>query len=107
MADLLKDDCEILLNDSYGNEFGDDAYKNLKKAGWTKGDNVVFAKLTYSYLGEDGNTLSSTINITNKDDLKNQYIYKKLRRFRHLDAYAEVKDFIDIDSPYFSFDKFM
>lgn len=106
VADLLKDDCEILLNDSYGNEFGDNAYKNLKKAGWTKGDNVIFAKLTYNYLGESGE-ISSTINITNKGDLKNQYIYKELRRLKHLDAYAEVRDFIDIDSPYFSFDKFM
>lgn len=107
VADLLKDDCEILLHDKYCNAFDDDSYKQIKKEGWSKGDNVVFGRITYNYMDNSGNTQTKTINITNKQDLRNNFIYRELNRLKGFPEYESVKDYININSPEFSFEKFI
>lgn len=104
VGDLLKDDAEILRFDAYGNEFTGAGFKALKD--WKRGENIVFANIEYTVITDNGQE-NKILPITSKWDLKNSFIYKQIRRYKGLPQYAEVKDFVNIDSPLFDFGKFM
>lgn len=108
LNDLMKDNCEVRMYDNLYNEYKDNAFTRFKKSGWTRGENVIFGKISYKYY-EKGSSepITRTISITDKDSLRSEYIYKQLRRASSFPNYAEVRDFIDIDKPTFRFDKFL
>lgn len=112
VGDLLKDNCEIRLNDNLFNEFKDGAFKRFRKNKWTDGENVVFAKIQYEFYdgksAKEGKPIQRTLNITDKDSLRNSYIYREVYRNAMKYAnYASVRDFIDVDSPKFNIGKFI
>ena len=108
VTDLLKDNCEIRTQDSLFNEFKDGAFKKLTKDGWVRGENVVFAQIKYN-IYEFGKTepTERTLNITDKDSIRNSYIYKEIFKNRFYDNYESVRDYIDIESPKFDLEKFI
>ena len=108
IEDLLKDNCEILLHDSYGNEFKDRAYHQFKSGedGWKTKDNIIFAKIKYNYITESG-IKNSELKITSKDDLKQSYIYKQIRKFARLYPDLYDVDATNINSQNFNLEKFI
>lgn len=106
IEDLLKDNCEIGLHDSFGTAFKDEAYNKLE--GWKTKDNVIFAKLKYDYINESGELIKGKeLDITSKDDLKQSFIYKAVQQDARFNPNLYNKDAINIHSQKFSLQEFM
>lgn len=104
VEDLLKDQCEILLHDSYGAEFKDAAYKQIPKE-WKSSDNVIFAKINFNYITSEG-IKNKELKITNKDSIKNSYIYKEIRKDAYYNPDIYPVEALDVNSQNFNLQKF-